>query len=207
MNSRLIKLFKYFAAAYLVSFLALNWSEVSWVFNYTALARYTSDLADKIAKEKQIAMAESDKDGVESKKANSVEIPKIKIEAPLIVDKGLDYYGVFRALDRGTVYYPESALPGQEGRTIILGHSAPQRWPKIRYDWVFSELNELQEGDEIFLHFNGKKYAFKVKNKIFLDRGDQLPEPLTNSERVLVLVSCWPPGKDIMRIAVVAEST
>jgi hypothetical protein len=45
-----------------------------------------------------------------------------------------------------------------------------------------------------------------VTGKIFLDRGEELPkEDLTNATNVVLLVSCWPPGKDLRRIAIIAE--
>jgi LPXTG-site transpeptidase (sortase) family protein len=109
-------------------------------------------------------------------------------------------------LDTGVVLYPDSVVPGDNGQTIILGHSAPVGWPKIKYDWVFSRLNELAEGDEIIVYFNNRKYTYIVSRKVFLERGEEISqEGLTNDENMLVLVSCWPPGKDLRRIAVEAK--
>jgi len=97
-------------------------------------------------------------------------------------------------------------LPGSVGQTIILGHSAPSGWPKIKYDWVFTHLVDLEKGDEIFVYFNNRKYVYEVKEKLFFEKGEEVQESsLTNSENMLVLISCWPPGKDIRRIGVSAE--
>ena len=135
-----------------------------------------------------------------------MEIPKLGILAPLVfVEEGQDEKDVSAALNRGVVHFPESVLPGERGQTIILGHSAPPNWPKIKYDWVFTRISELTEGDEIFVYFNQRKYSFLVSGKFFLDRGEEAPKLLTNSDNVLVLISCWPPGKDLRRIAVVAK--
>ncbi len=109
---------------------------------------------------------------------------------------------VYKNLDRGVVLFPSSVLPGEEGQTIILGHSAPSGWPKINYVWVFSRLNELGEGDEVILHFNHQKIRYYVTQKTFLNRGEEIAQAgLTNTENMLVLISCWPPGKDFERIA------
>jgi sortase (surface protein transpeptidase) len=67
------------------------------------------------------------------------------------------------------VLFPDSALPGQIGQTIILGHSAPQNWPKRKYDWVFSRLNELEKEDDVIFNFNQKEYIYRVKSKKFLN--------------------------------------
>ncbi len=212
------KLFRYFIFIFLVVFLVINWNEVSWVFNYKVIFGFISDFFHKeqtlAETNKEINDENNAKPNTElkkeikfeySEKENSIEIPKIGVLAPLIFDKGLDDKGVYKAMDRGAVLYPKSALPGEPGQTIILGHSAPPNWPKVKYDWIFSQLNDLEVGDKIFVYFEKKKYSYLVKNKIFLERGEELPQDLTNFDNMLILISCWPPGKDIKRIAVVAK--
>ena len=191
------KLLPVFIFLFLTFFLIINWNKVSWVFNYRAVSGLFSDFfqADFFKKEEKPA------DYYE--KENGLEIPKIGISAPLIfVEPGGQ---VEKSLDSGTVHFPDSVLPGEAGQTVILGHSAPAGWPEIKYDWVFSRLTELEKGDEIIVYFNRKKFSYFVEQKIFLEKGEEIPENLTNSENSLVLISCWPPGKDIRRIAVIAN--
>jgi LPXTG-site transpeptidase (sortase) family protein len=198
------KLWKPFISLFLIIFLIINWQEVSWIFNYKAVSGIITDFFQKNRSEK-ISNLTDQKNKIEySEKENSLEIPKIGISAPLILASSENE--VYKFLDRGVVHFPNSVLPGEQGQTIILGHSAPSNWPKIKDNWVFSRLNELKDGDEVFLHFNRGKYRYYVLKKIFLEKGERIPEQnLTNSENVLILISCWPPGKDIKRIAVMAE--
>lgn len=139
---------------------------------------------------------------------NSIFIPKIEVKAPLVfVDEkeGIDYID---ALNNGVVHYPGSSLPNQKGISIFLGHSAPPGWPKIRYDWVFSRLNDLEQGDKIYIFYNQCKFEYTVEQKAVVKKGEELPSDLTDSENsALVLVSCWPPGKNLWRLAVKAESS
>ncbi len=204
-------LVKYFVLVFLISVLVINWQEVSWIFNYKAMAGIVSsqfqskiiaESADIFEKDKAPAPL---KNSEPSEKENSVEIPKIEILAPLVVSESASEKDLSKLLNQGTVYFPGSVLPGEAGQTIILGHSAPAGWPKIKYDWVFTRLSELTEGDEIFIYFNHRKYTYHVTEKIFLDRGETVPQLLTNSENMVVLISCWPPGKDLRRIAVSAK--
>lgn len=191
------KLLPVFIFLFLTFSLIINWNKVSWIFNYRAVSGVFSEFfqADFFKKEAKPA------DYYE--KENGVEIPKIGISAPLIsVESGGQ---VDKSLDSGVVHFPDSVLPGEAGQTVILGHSAPAGWPEIKYDWVFSRLDELAEGDEIIVYFNHEKFSYFVDRKIFLERGEEIPENLTNSENSLILISCWPPGKDIKRIAVVAS--
>ncbi len=201
-------LVKYFVLVFLISVLIINWQEVSWIFNYKAIFGLVSGVFETkiIAKTANIPEGNSQLKNFEhSDRENSVEIPKLGILAPLVVPESATQKDFSEFLDQGVVYFPGSVLPGEAGQTIILGHSAPAGWPKIKYDWVFTRLSELTAGDEIFIYFNQRKYNFLVSGKFFLDRGEEVPKLLTNSDNMLVLISCWPPGKDLRRIAVVAK--
>ena len=195
-------LLKYFLIFFLISFLIFNWPKISWLFHPGYVLRTFSFYLFEKGKEKIQPKEEKEQKTEEIyEKEDSIEIPKIKISAPLIIVGKEEE--VKKALDRGVVLWPGSALPGEKGQTIILGHSAPPNWPKIKYDWVFSNLNLLEKGDEILIYFRKRKYVYRVENKIFLNRGQELPK--TDPEKsVLFLISCWPPGKDFRRIAIEA---
>lgn len=141
-----------------------------------------------------------------SDKPNSIEIPQIGVSTPIILSKSSARRDLQNSLKKGTVFYPDSDLPGNPGMTVILGHSAPSGWPKINYDWVFSRLNKLDSGDEVFVYFEHKKYPYRVTKKIFLNKGEEIPEyDPTETKSTLIMLSCWPPGIDLKRIAVQAE--
>ena len=199
-----MKLFKSFLIIFLINFLIINWPAVSWVFNYKIVSGAISEFSSEV-KTKFFSQSEEDKiNKFEfSIRGDSLEIPKIEILAPLILVTNEEE--VYQSLDRGVVLFSDSVLPGKQGETLILGHSAPPTWPKIKYDWVFSQLNKLEIGDEIYLHFDHQKYSFLVTQKVFLDKGEEIPS-FTDSKNVLVLISCWPPGKDLKRIAFVAPT-
>jgi len=140
-----------------------------------------------------------------SSKENSVFIPAINIEAPLVFPDEQDTE-LTDDLDRGVTHYPSSDLPGNKGTVIFLGHSAGPGWPHIKYDWVFSDLGDLKTGDKIHIFFNKCEYIYLVNGKYFIEQGENLPESLTNGKKsALILISCWPPGQNIRRIAVTAQ--
>lgn len=201
MKEDIKRLYKAFLFIFLVSFLIINWNDISWIFNYRVISQTISNFFQKDSpiESKMPETIEFEY----SEQENSLEIPKIEVSAPLIFVEDIDK--VYKTLDRGVVHYPGSVLPGENGQTIILGHSAPPNWPDINYDNVFSRLNELEKGDEIFVYFEHQRFNYSVTNKFFLERGEEVPEYLTNSDNMLILISCWPPGKDIKRIAVEAK--
>lgn len=189
----------FFLILYLIVFIVLNIT--GWLVRPRPM-EISPEIVDSYkSQEAEQGQKNEEPKCVFSEKPDSIFIPKINIEAPLVflAEQDTDFV---KALDRGVVHYFESGLPGEPGETIFLGHSAPVGWPKIRYDWVFSDLNKLESQDEIHIFYQGCKYIYKVFATYFVDRGTKLPDDLTNSENVLVLVSCWPPGKNIQRIAI-----
>ena len=201
-----------------VSGLALDMFQTADAENGAAGAEEVDSLADlaradacekeetNLSESKPIVSENEPKEQQYTENGNSVEIPKIGISAPLIFVSNSNNGYLHKKLDSGVVHYPGSSKPGEQGQTIILGHSAPANWPKIKYDWVFSRLNELNPGDQIILNYNNQKYVYSVVRKVFLNKGEEMPENnLTNNNNTLISISCWPPGKDYKRIAV--EST
>ncbi len=102
------------------------------------------------------------------------------------------------------VLYPGSAPFGGSGQTVILGHSAPAGWPKIKYEWVFSKINELEKGDMVVVTYDNITRYYKVAGSQIVDPKTGVPAPTVEGNS-LMLISCWPPGKNTKRIAVEAE--
>lgn len=130
-----------------------------------------------------------------------ITIPAINITAPIITAQTNNNDVIRGLLDSGVVLYPGSVPFGQAGQTVILGHSAPTGWPKIKYDWVFSKLGDLKKGDMVVVTYNFEtRYYHVVKTRVVAPQAG-VPDP-TVMGNSLMLVSCWPPGKDLKRIAV-----
>lgn len=201
------RLWKFFVFLFLINLIIINWNDLSWIFNYRAVYGGVNSLLERNKTEELRATGETEiKEFSYVDKENSIEIPKIGIIAPIVFSQSDSEEDFEKALKKGVLYYPQSVLPGEEGRTIILGHSAPPNWPKINYDWVFSQLSELNTGDEIYIYFNNRQYPYQVTRKFSLNPGEEIPsEGLTNSKSILILLTCWPPGKDLKRMAVEAE--
>ena len=130
-----------------------------------------------------------------------IKIPEINLISPIVFAENAD---MKKALEKGVLHYPGSALPGEDGVITFLGHSAPHNWPKNdNYYWVFSELNNLKKGDHFSLYFNQDQYFYKVVSKYFLNKGQETPV-FENKKQTLILISCWPPGKNSERIVIEA---
>lgn len=214
------KLWKYFLVIFLMAALIINWNEISWLFNYKFISRGLVSFFEKVGTltaAKELPTLEILKDleksnygirgssGIVIDKENSIEIPKIGVKAPLVFPESSTESAYQAALKKGVLHYPQSVLPGEEGTTIILGHSAPPSWPKVNYDFVFNDLDKLEPGDIIYVDFNQRQYNFVVREKRILRKGQEIPQDLTNYKSVVILLSCWPPGTGQQRIAIAAE--
>ncbi len=140
-----------------------------------------------------------------SKRADMILIPKIGTSAPLITPAaGADAVKLKNLLDRGAVIYPDSAGIGKMGQSVVLGHSAPPNWPKIKHDTIFSRIIELAAGDKVMAVYNDKTYTYEVLQQQIIAKGSDIPAIAGNSSS-MVLVTCWPPGRDLKRLVVEAK--
>lgn len=223
---------KIFLILYVLGFLIFNWTDVSWMFNYKAVGGLVHGFFYPYAEQDTVAPYYQNQvlptptipeissnnevivtgpvilEGVVtaiSDKQNVLEIPAIGLETEVVFPQTKDVNILYSWLDKGVIYYPDSVLPNQAGQIILLGHSAPPGWPKIKHDTVFSNLEKLNTGDEVYLNLDYKKFMYIIKDKKIIDKGQEIPKLLTNNSNMIVLVSCYPPGKDYKRIAVFGE--
>lgn len=188
-NSRINTLLKMFLLVFVANIIVLNWNDISWLFN----RNYAIEGIESIIKEKE--------EVVYYDKENGIEIEAIDIVAPLIIPDNESDDAIYNALKRGVSHFPGSSLPGEGGQVIILGHSAPPGWPNINYDWVFSKAETLEPGEEIKIYFNNKLYTYEITDSIILEVGEDVPK-YDSGEEEIILLSCWPPGKNIKRLGV-----
>ncbi|HQB85169.1 MAG: Sortase family protein [Parcubacteria group bacterium ADurb.Bin247] len=188
-NSRINTLLKMFLLVFVVNIIVLNWNDISWLFN----RNYAIEGIESIIKEKE--------EVIYYDKENSIEIEAIDIIAPLIIPDNESDDAIYNALKRGVSHFPGSSLPGEGGQVIILGHSAPPGWPNINYDWVFSKAETLELGEEIKIYFNNKLYTYEITDSIILEVGEDVPK-YDSGEEEIILLSCWPPGKNIKRLGI-----
>jgi len=139
--------------------------------------------------------------GVLGEYSEVIVIDKIGAVLPIIESDTFDNGILHDELDAGVVLYPASMPFGTNGQTVLLGHSAPDNWPKIKNDTAFSRIDELAAGDIILVYSGDKLYRYQVTRTEVIAKGGDLSgtPPAGNS---LVLVTCWPPGRDQNRIAV-----
>lgn len=92
------------------------------------------------------------------------------------------------------------------GNVFIFGHSSNYPWIQSEYNNVFALLDQLQNGDEITIYYNQKKYTYRVTDRATVKPGDiEALEKRDPTKKELSLMTCWPVGTTLERLLIFAE--
>ena len=121
-----------------------------------------------------------------------VVIPKIDVDLPIYHGTGSD------SLDRGTGHLLGSSLPvGGEGtHAIITGHSG------MAAQKMFTDLEQLQEGDVFYLRVLDETLAYEVKAVHTVLPHDTTHLGIVPGQDLCTLVTCTPTGINTHRLLV-----
>ena len=131
-----------------------------------------------------------------------LSVPKLGIKDALVETNSTNL-----APDTSLGHYRGSDLPGQAGNAFIYGHSVlPWLYNPRNYKTIFSTLNTLKPGDEIFIKYNNVEYKYVVETKE-IKKPDEV-NPIANykpkylNESTITLMTCDPPGTKINRLMI-----
>lgn len=177
-------------------FLGLNYNEVA----LAQVKQYISP-GDSISTPVILDPSITENVGKESK----IIIPKINLDVPVIYDvKGYNESQIQEGLERGVVHYGTTALPGEKGNNVIVGHSSNNYFNSGEYKFAFVLLFRLEKDDTFILHHKGQRYIYKVFNKQVIDPNDfSLVQP--TDRPITTLITCTPPGTSWKRLVIQAE--
>ena len=121
-----------------------------------------------------------------------IEIPKISVNLPIYHGTNTD------TLERGTGHLLGSSLPvgGTSTHTIITGHSG------LATQKMFTDLEQLQEGDVFYIHVLGEVLAYQVFHWEAVLPHDTSRLGITQGEDNCTLVTCYPTGVNTHRLLV-----
>lgn len=136
-------------------------------------------------------------------------IPKINVNIRVVYNiNSLEDAPVQEGLKKGVVHYKlpgANSFPGQVGNTVILGHSSNDIFEPGDYKFAFVLLDRMQAGDVIYMHYEGKRYIYRVTDKKIITPSEFSALHLNNGKPMLTLVTCTPPGTALKRLLVYAE--
>lgn len=130
-------------------------------------------------------------------------IPKINVQIPVIYNVDtIDETAVENALNDGVVHYADTALPGQNGNVVIVGHSSNNIFNPGKYKFAFVLLSKLDSGDTFYLDKDGKRYTYEVYKKEIVSPNDVSVLGLADKPATASLITCDPPGTSNNRLVV-----
>lgn len=103
---------------------------------------------------------------------------------PSLESKYETYWGADDAtLKRGVGMYVSewTTTPDEKGHTVLSGHR----------DTVFSELGELETGEQMFLEYEDRRYEYEIE-KIWITDADDLTVIVRKDIATLTLTTCYP---------------
>lgn len=185
------------------------------LFNAQLIAAYasmwTQPTVQPIAPEKVVAARPSENPAKQSKAHPAVPqkplvlMPSAGIKAPVVYDvTSVAETDVQRGLQRGVLHFGDTALPGEKGNAVFVGHSSGQPWAPGDYKFVFTMLQRLKAGDKIQLTHQGELYVYQVTEKtIVVPSNISVLEPTDTP--TATFITCWPVGVNAKRLVVKSE--
>ncbi len=141
---------------------------------------------------------------------NELWVPKIDVKAPIIWDSPVDEATMMENLKHGVVHYKGTSRPGEsaqdgEGNVFISGHSSYYWWDDGGYKTVFTNLDQIEVGDEIGVGYDDYGYIYRVYEKTIVDPNDVSVLAQNTDKHTLTLMTCYPVGTNNKRLIVKAE--
>lgn len=130
-------------------------------------------------------------------------IPKINVQIPVVYGVNtVDDSAVQKALENGVVHYADTAMPGQNGNLVIVGHSSNNIFNPGKYKFAFVLLSRLENGDTFYIQKDGKRYTYQVYVKKIVPPTDVSVLGPADKPATATLITCDPPGTSINRLVV-----
>lgn len=211
---------KIFLAAFIVSLVVFNFNIIRanigfWgnkVFDYFGEKELVSNYSENPISPARLPIAGTFIAVAQQELPNTATlvIEKLGVSVPLVFNAENDVDDIYDKLREGVVVHPITPKPGEDGMSILLGHSSQYPWDNNPYGTVFALLDKLEAGDRFYTTYaDGRSFTYEVKELLIFnpfDPNDTILEDLEYSDdNGIVAVTCWPPGSVVKRLAVRAE--
>ncbi|MBI5412217.1 sortase [Candidatus Peregrinibacteria bacterium] len=107
-------------------------------------------------------------------------------------------------LQKGVVHYPGTAKPNEFGNVFITGHSSFYPWDPGKFKDVFARLGKLEIGEEFYLYYDQKRYAYQIIGKKEVPPTDVSVLKQPRDKKILTLMTCVPVGTTLRRLIITA---
>ena len=133
-------------------------------------------------------------------------IPKINLEVPVVFDMlSTNEKDIQNSLEDGVVHYATTPYPGEQGNSVVVGHSSNNILNSGKYKFAFVLLKRLEADDTFFVQKDGIRYTYKVYKKEIVSPDNTDVLQTQDKPNTITLITCDPPGTSINRLIIVGE--
>ena len=120
-----------------------------------------------------------------------IQIPAIKVDAPVVQGDGWDQ------LRKGVGQHITGSIPGKNGNVILSAHNDV-------FGEIFRDLDKLKTGDQIIIFTATRQFIYSIQNSLIVEptRVDVMQD---TPDATVTLVSCYPYLVDKQRIVIQAS--
>lgn len=124
-----------------------------------------------------------------------LEIPKIGLDRGFVSKDSKD-----NNIDKNITIIKESQFPNVKGGNfIIAGHSGTGPLA------FFNDLYKLTKGDRVYVHYNNKKYAYKIVNIYTQKKTGKIKLYRNKNKTTLTLITCTNNNKNTQTIYIAEQ--
>ena len=144
---------------------------------------------------------------------NRLIVPSLGLDVPIVITENKDAKDFTKAdfneeLDQWIVKYPTTPAPGEEGNTLLFGHTSYVVRKDNPYGTIFKDLPKLKDSTLIQVLWKWHLYEYKVID-LFIVTPKQVNAQYMTYQNAggsyITLMGCYPLGTDNKRIMVVAK--
>lgn len=136
-------------------------------------------------------------------------IPKIGVDVPIVWDAvASSEVSLNAAMDKGVAWFNikgANAKPGELGNFVLSGHSSNDWLDGGSYKFIFARLEQLSEGDAIYVNYNSVRYTYTVSGTKVVKPTDVSALQVGTEKPQLTLVTCTPLGTALNRLLVFSD--
>jgi sortase A len=128
-------------------------------------------------------------------------IPSVGIDVPYVTDEpSYDADKVQSALRNGVVHFGTTALPGQIGNMVVIGHSSGALWSPGHYKYAFTLLNKVPDKSLVYIDYKGARYIYRITSHEVVKPTDVSVLDQSTNRPDLTLITCTPIGVSTNRL-------
>lgn len=187
--------------------------EIQWLLNTYQKTADATTLTPSLEETLQSYLMEYDFSFNTTPPVNRIIVPSLWLDVPIVANENMQATDFAQAdfdkqLNEWVVKYPTTPAPGEEGNTLLFGHTSYVVRKSNPYGTIFKDLPKLKDNTLIQILREGNLYEYKVVD-LFIVNPKQVNDQYLTYQNAggsyITLMWCYPLWTDKKRIMVVAK--